>query len=80
MGGAGIGLYTKERIKRSTTLGELIGTKGYTEKCKVGEQGDSTYIINIGGLCIDVWDATLGKVTCLVGFVNDPLDKRKVDA
>ena len=68
MGVAGIGLFTKERIKRNTTLGELTGTKGLTEEVNMGKQSDSAYIIHIGGLCIDVWDTLRKQVTFLVGF------------
>ena len=76
---AGLGLFTKTRMTRNTLIGLLTGATGSTlDKQDTREVLD--YIMYSGGQYIDAWDAQTGKVTCLVGFVNDPLDRRKANA
>lgn len=67
-------------MTKNTIIGELVGKERLVEDNYRLGNDHNTHIIHLGGLCIDTWNSVTSKVTCLSAFVNDALDKRKVNA
>ena len=75
-GSAGLGLFSKERLMRNTWVGCYEGSDSHS---KDDGQGHLDYILEHQGIVRDAWNSNTQTVSCLVGFVNDPLDKRKIN-
>ena len=67
-------------MTKNIIIGELTGRERLANDTYRLGNDHNMHIIHLGGLCVDTWNAETSKITSLSAFVNDALNKRKVNA